>query len=186
MGTTPSYGLPYPDPTGRARNGSVDIKALAEQTAAMLAAIEAKHVPAYAVTDPAASPTQSGVTGLVAATLGGYSDSGAEFDTDGVTITYAGPSRWFLVEFTCEASSAGAVSSTTRSYLHQNGVVIGRGRLTTQVGGGGTAAHQSELRIVAPLLLGPGNTLHGAVEATAPGAIFANKAIRVASMGPRL
>lgn len=185
MGTTATHGLPYPEPSGRARNGSVDIKALAEAVDAKVSALIAQNSPAFLTSDPSATAIQAPITSPVAATFAGFVGS-SEFAHDGTTLTYSGPERWFVLDFQCEASSAGAVSSETRAKVVVNGAtVVGEGRLTTLIGGGGTAAHQTQMSVSMPLRLGPGFTIAVTLEATAPGGGFANKQIAIASIGPR-
>ena len=185
MGATPAYGLPYPEPTGRARNGSLDVKALATATEAALAAIEAKHAVVHATLPAASSPLQN-VNGAAGAEFGGHTGTADTFNFDGFNLAYVGGgTRWFDVDFECFASSPGAVTSAVSAYLMVNGVDVGRDALLTNVGGGGTLGHQTRMRVTTTVRLSDGDYLSVRLEGSEPGAIFEDNQLRVASIGPR-
>lgn len=93
MGTTTLTGYPYPDPTDRARNGSVGIRALAE-------AVEGDTRDNYVTVGGAAGPVDlvSNVWTPVNWTSELHSDG--DFTVSGAQITYAGTeTRLYLVSY---------------------------------------------------------------------------------------
>lgn len=177
MGTTPTYALPYPEPTDRARNGSVAIKALAERLAVLL-------TPAYGIAPGASSSAQAGITSATPATFAGLFGSGEFTLESGSTIRYTGPTRWFLVDFEVEATLAGsATTNAAASVVVDGSATAGTSKTSLQIGGGGTGATQQMLRITTPVLLASGQALQLIVSGSSPGATFDKKQFRIASMG---
>lgn len=91
MGTTPIYGLPYPEGSGLVIQGDDDMQALAEAVEAELAEIRTRS---FISMD--AGPAQTfGVGGGVLEFSGGSMSTDWTHDGAG-TFTFSGPNTWFI------------------------------------------------------------------------------------------
>lgn len=181
MGTTAQFDLPYPEPTGRVRNGSTDIKALAEAVAGMW--------PAAAVqVDPATNGgtlTNSGAFIAFPGTLVAL----AGFNFDGTTIAYTGSTRLFQVHVQVQVSGQ-APNPVLQSWieLQQSGVVIDQSRLVIVVDQdepGTLETVNFTHKIAIPVQLSAGDTLK-VYGAASPNATVGIVGIRVFPIGPAL
>lgn len=177
MGTTPAYGLPYPEGTDLVIAGDDAIQALAERLEALL-------VPAYGHTDPAASATQNGIVGGTVATFAGWLSNTGQFSFEGAgaTIRYTGPSRWFHVDIEMAYSTAGGVSGGASAGLYQEGVLVAKAEQSILVGGA-TAALWGMLRVSTTCRLSNGHALQVLLAGGAGGASFGDKRARITSIG---
>jgi hypothetical protein len=187
MGTTTHHTLPYPEPSGRARNGSVDIKALAEAVDVLLPDLDY----AAAQVGPANSPTAA--DGSVIAFPGAVTLLNG-FAWDGSVLTYNaadGGARLFVVLYSVEIDTAGVDLAGIESSvsLQVNGVEFDASY--DRVDSFHTADNVGTLRrrtyvhrIAVPVALSVGQTLR-AVATSNPTGQVGSCHLRVYPMGPR-
>jgi hypothetical protein len=171
VGTTPVYDLPYPEPTDRARNGSVAMRALAERVEELL-------TPAYATSLAADAPTQSGVGAVTVATFGAIVAGTSQFSLEGgTTIRYTGPSRWFMCDFEAYAvAGSAALAEVTAGLVIYGSILVA----SDSFSGSGAAGR---IRVSTPLRLDNGMPLQLSIAGSGGGAVFDDKQFRIASIG---
>ncbi len=184
MGTTSTYGLRWPEPTGRVFDGAAAMRALAED-------VDDRNTPVGGVQ---IAPANSGVALTTAAAVvtfpGTQEVMAAGFAYAAGVITYTGPTRPFIVsaEVVVRAvapagGGAGFVSDLT---LVDNGgavVAASTDQLTLEDTLYTDRWHTH--RLVAPVLLGAGNTLK-VMGTMSPDGAARTTALRVYPIGPAL
>lgn len=178
MGTTPAFGLPYPDGSSLVIEGDDAIQALAERVAVLL-------TPAYAIAPAAASAPQLDVTGATPATFDGLFGSGQVTLESGSTIRYTGPSRWFLVDAEVQASMSGATTVSAYATLVVDGSAVAGTDKFLELSGSDAPAVIAVLRISTPILLHDGAAVQLIIEGAdgASGPTFSGKQFRIVSIG---
>lgn len=115
MPTTPDYGLPYPLPEAGATAGAVNLRQLAEATAAQFKA----HRPAWVIQSGSA-PTAAPAAGLVVPFEVDDGSAGA-FASNGSTLTWSGPHRLFLATaFVTVVDASNNVTTASTALLRIN------------------------------------------------------------------
>lgn len=191
MGTTPTYALPYPEPSAKVIAGATDMRLLAEAVDADLAAVAAQLAAtgtSWAATEATSAPVQNLAANTAAlATFGALSGTG-HFGSDGSTLSYAtGTTRLFLVTAHVTFTTGTSVSGTwmTTANLVANGaVVMGSRHMLTNpqvdTEDDFTANHPHALTWLAQL--SPGDSLALQLTSTRAGTAI-NKGIAVAGFG---
>lgn len=110
MGTTTYEAIPYPEPTDRARNGSVAMRALAEKVDDRIARWQGT-----ASRDATQVALANNVWTAVAWPAPTDSDN---VSNDGTTFTYTGTARWFLVSFGAQIAVNGSQPNGGLRVLH--------------------------------------------------------------------
>jgi hypothetical protein len=152
MGST-AHGYPYPEPTDRARGGSVAIRTLAERletdaTGDGGAVVLADSPSAFA------TGTQTDVTFPGAHALVG-------FTFDGVTLTRTGAGRYFVVhaQVSVQVTSSGASTLVTSASLLHNGVSFAESGDVVSSSAGTLTERQFVHNVTSPIYLATGETL---------------------------
>lgn len=186
MGTTTNQALPYPEPTDRARNGSVAIRALAEAVDAAL-----DWAPGVTITEGESARTCGGAgsyvdfTGVVAS-MGDFTQVGDSYRYDGDAA------RMFLVSATVEVElgngSGQPTMSSTVNVRVNNVDTRGSHDQVSSIEAGGTLRNRETVHAVnLPLVLSPGD-LVAAYASGDPGvggvAAIGSTSLRIYPMGP--
>lgn len=176
MGTTSNHSFPYPEPTDRARNGSVAIRALAEAVDEALVE-DTVVVIGRSDTDQAigSAPVDVAFPGAVLR-MDGFTFTG------GTTLTYNDDPRSFLVvaEVTTTGEQAGSCGSSVTVLV--NGAVVAGSNDTIQIAGAGNIRRDVTHRVSVPVRLAAGDTLV-ATAVTVPGGIVDSTGLRVFPIG---
>lgn len=173
MGTTPNLNLPYPEPTDRARNGSVAIRALAE-------AVDTRLDIDGAVIGYGDSPTTTGDLALPGAVL--LMDG---FTFDGGSLTRTGPARTFIyyVEAEITVAPASAAPSLTATLVALfNGTQFAGA--TDRVDADTITGRKVVLSLAAPVRMAPGDTIKAVVSGTGGTVTVGQCTLRVYPIGP--
>lgn len=180
MGTTPTFGLPYPDGTDLVVQGDDAIQALAE-------AIEARWAPAVAQINLANNGSTIGGS-LTTVAFPGTVAFMEDFSYSAGVLTYLGPLRLFNVSTSVAISipAAGANSLVSQIQLWQSGVSIEQAELRVDTASGGVlAATYHTHRIATPTQLSAGDTLQVRA-ASSPNGVCGSVSLRVFPIGPAL
>jgi hypothetical protein len=180
MGTTANLDLPYPEPTDRARNGSVAIRALAE-------AVEDRTYSGSTVAQ--IELANSGVATGSFATFPGTQTLLVGFTYAAGVLTYSGPDRTFMVAATVEVVTAGTDLSSASSTvtLRRNGVnQVATHDQVDSVDSAGTIQRREVVHtLTLPLSLTAGDQID-VLAAAVPAATVGVTSIRVYPIGPAL
>lgn len=149
MGTTPTYGFPYPEGSGLVIAGDDDIQALAEAVEAEITDLRTRS---HITSDGGPAQGFSSAGGVVNFNAGTTS---SDFEHDGAgTFTYGGGTQWFLaaVRVNIGASITGFRSTVV---LKVAGVQISVSDIAGAAAGGTDYARHSHSLVVPMLLTAP-------------------------------
>ena len=177
MVNTPAFGLPYPVGTDLVIAGDDAIQALAQR-------IEYLLTPAWAYAAAESSPPQIGVgTTAVWATFGAVGSSGQfAFDAAAETLTYTGPTRWFLVQAEAHAATATVAPTGSTVVLYSSAVARHDSNAKLFVTGNVQGFHYTH-KISVPIQLSTGQNLKLLMTSASGATDFTAKGLSIVSIG---
>lgn len=181
MGTTTHRNLPYPEPTDRARNGSVAIRALAEAVDGDLDWSGGLTIAPGGSAAAAPGPVDFPGAELV---LGDFVRTGAGF-------TYNGPARFFVVYVSVEVDNGGtdltSIESSVSLSVNGGSIAATYDHVTSfdNVDNRGTLQRRTVVHsMTVPVVVSPGDVIGVSCAATPAGQINTT-AIRIYPVGPK-
>lgn len=180
MPSTVPYGLPYPNPTDRARDGATAVRLLAE-------AVNARMRPAVAQIEEDGNGSTIGAA-PVPIVFPGPQTYMEGFSYAGGSLTYAGPTRLFLIAATVEVEHAFAldslpayVSSTAQLFVSDSQVSSSYDMVAVE---GGAIGDRSVVHpLTVPVQLSAGDVIVVKIAASPDGKV-GRCALRVYPIGP--